>query len=371
MTGPRAAGGEAGRPPPPARHRSGSAPSAAGWARPASAAARRCAGGGLACASGRMPCRPAARRLGRGRPWPLLARALPAAGPADWGQRRRREGHRGRPARPWKRPLPPRARGARRGRALPGRAPAGRRGGWVAGPLGPRAVRDDGRPGPVPRAGIPLAGRVAREEVQPGWAPARRASPQPSAVAIDERPGPGLRGWAGPGPWAARGPSGRQVRGGSVVAVPPPGAARVGWVAERIGRWAGWDGPAVLDGRRSRGAPGGGAGWWEPAGSRVRVPARRGPEAPPREPAGSRVVAEARQRAPRRPGSWGVNGCPRCWIGPGRRGPARPEGRVVAVGGPRVGVGLVRRPGPTLIGRRWEPLLPGSRAQVGGLRGGR
>ena len=247
-----------------------------------------------------------------------------------------------------------------------------------------------------------------------------RAAAGRLAGRVPARPWSDRRGWAGPGPWAgaARRPSGPQVRVGPVAAVPPPGAARVGWVAERMGRWVAWVGPAVRDGRRSRGAPGAGAGWRLVA--RERVPARKRSEATPTEPAGSRVAAEARQRVPRRrgalaiqghrrlgalaarergrsgvpgrraararavpagvwsvertgneAGSRGVSGYPRGWIGSGRRGLARPEGRVVAGEGPRVGTGLVRRPGPTLIGRRWEPRLPGSRDRVGGLRGGR
>jgi hypothetical protein len=239
------------------------------------------------------------------------------------------------------------------------------------------------------------------------------------------RPVPGRRGWAGPGPWAgvARGPSELPVRAGPVAVVPPTGAARVGWVAERMGRWVGWGGPAGRDGRRNWGAPGGAAGW-KPGTGRGRVPARRGsPEAPRRRPPGLRRAVGARQRVPRRlgargargrrrpvalaaqgrrrpvalaargrraarlravpaevwgverigneAGAWGVDGCPRGWIGSGRRGLARPEGRVVAEGGPRVRVGVVRRPGPTLIGRRRGPRLPGSRARVGGRRGGR
>jgi hypothetical protein len=144
----------------------------------------------------------------------------------------------------------------------------------------------------------------------------------------------------------------------------PRGATPVGMGAEWVVRWAGLGGLAVRDGFPNQGALGEGAALkLAVAQGRVRVQVAVS-EAPARESAGvGRIANEALPRDVRRgrPGR----------IGSGRLGLARPEGRVVAAGGPRVGMGLVRRLGPTPTGRRLRPRVPGFRSQAWGLRGGR
>lgn len=293
---------------------------------------------------------------------------------------------------------------------------------------------------PVPRAGTALGARMVRRagppelvlrvgaaggEVPSELAPAGLASPGP-VVAVDGLPEPVLHGlaaacrlvgrahgrpqagqrwWAGPAPWArpACGRRGSRPRGGLVVEIRRPGAARAGMVAERVKWLAGSGGLVGRDAMRNWGAPGGEAGSTLAVG-RGRVPARMEPsEAQPRRPAGSRTstatrrliptlpiprrrVAPAAARRATRPravpaevpgveragkaaGLMDATGGHRGRVGTGRPGLARPEGSMVASRGPRTVA--VRRPAPTPIGRRSRPQLPGARARVCGHRGAR
>jgi hypothetical protein len=288
-----------------------------------------------------------------------------------------------------------------------------------------------GPPELVLRVGAALAGGTAREAVPSALVLAGLAWPGPGVVAVDGLPEPvlqrpaaacrpagrvpgrpqaGQHWWAGPAPWArpACGRWGPRPRGGSVVEVPSPAAARAGMVAERV-KWLGGSGGLVV--MRNWGVPGGEAGWTLAVG-RGRVPRRREPsEAQPRRPVGLRASTATRRLllrlpAPRRrvapaagrPGEAargrraarprampaGVRGVEqgenaaglsdatgghRGRVGTGRRGLARPEGWVAAARGPRTVV--VRRPAPTPIGRRSGPRIPGARARVCGLRGAR